>query len=204
MRHRLRRAASDLDYYRAQPLGWKHGAVIVWGGMRGVVTLAAAQTLPADTDQRALLVFVAFMVATISLLVQGFTLAPLVRMLRIPPDATAEPTRTERARLDGRLRSAAAEALREARAVRRDGEPFPPELVARVGPSLVEPPDDDTTALARDILELRLALIEVMRRRLVEISATGEFSTASLRHALAELDADQLSLELRIADEPGE
>lgn len=204
MRHRLRRAASDLDYYRAQPLGWKHGAVIVWGGMRGVVTLAAAQTLPADTDQRALLVFVAFMVATISLLVQGFTLAPLVRMLRIPPDATAEPTRTEQARLDGRLRSAAAEALREARAVRRDGEPFPPELVARVGPSLVEPPDDDTTALARDILELRLALIEVMRRRLVEISATGEFSTASLRHALAELDADQLSLELRIADEPGE
>ena len=204
MRQRLRRLASDLDYYRAQPLGWKHGAVIVWGGMRGVVTLAAAQTLPADTDQRALLVFVAFMVATISLLVQGFTLAPLVRMLRIPPDATAEPSRAERARLDARLRSAAAAVLRDSRAVRRDGEPFPPELVARVGPALVEPPDDDTTALARDILELRLALIEVMRRRLVEISATGEFSTASLRHALAELDADQLGLELRIADEPGQ
>ncbi len=203
MRQRLRRIGSDLDYYRAQPLGWKHGVVIVWGGMRGVVTLAAAQTLPAGTDQRALLVFVAFMVATMSLLVQGFTLAPLVRLLRIPPDATAEPTRAEQTRLDARLRAAAAEALRDPRTLRRDGTPFAPDLVARVGPALIEPPDDDTTALARDILDLRLALIEVMRRRLVEISATGEFSTASLRHALAELDADQLSLELRIADEPG-
>ncbi len=204
MRQRLRRIGSDLDYYRAQPLGWKHGIVIVWGGMRGVVTLAAAQTLPTGTDQRALLVFVAFMVATMSLLVQGFTLAPLVRLLRIPPDATAEPTRAEQTRLDARLRAAAAEALRDPRTLRRDGTPFAPDLVARVGPALIEPPDDDTTALARDILDLRLALIEVMRRRLVEISATGEFSTASLRHALAELDADQLSLELRIADEPGD
>ena len=46
MRARVARALSDLDYYQASPLGWKHGTVIVWAGMRGVVTLAAAQTLP--------------------------------------------------------------------------------------------------------------------------------------------------------------
>jgi len=40
-----------------------------------------------------------------------------------------------------------------------------------------------------------------MRRRLEQMSHSGRFSTAALRHALAELDADQLSLELRLDDE---
>ena len=48
MRSRVTRALGDLDYYQASPLGWKHGTVIVWAGMRGVVTLAAAQTLPSE------------------------------------------------------------------------------------------------------------------------------------------------------------
>ena len=40
-----------------------------------------------------------------------------------------------------------------------------------------------------------------MRRELTLISHDGRYSTAALRHALAELDADQLSLELRIDGE---
>ena len=63
MRTRVTRALADLDYYQSSPLGWKHGTIIVWAGMRGVVTLAAAQTLPRETPGRALLVFVAFLVA---------------------------------------------------------------------------------------------------------------------------------------------
>ena len=43
--------------------------------------------------------------------------------------------------------------------------------------------------------------VEAMRRRLNELSSGGEFSTPALRHALAELDADQLSLELRLGDQ---
>jgi CPA1 family monovalent cation:H+ antiporter len=40
-----------------------------------------------------------------------------------------------------------------------------------------------------------------MRRRLDELSHGGSFSSAALRHALAELDADELSLQLRLDDE---
>ncbi|KEP73861.1 sodium:proton antiporter, partial [Microbacterium sp. SUBG005] len=61
MRTRISRTMADLDYYRDTPLGARHGSVIVWAGMRGVVTLAAAQTLPVDTTQRPLLIFVAFL-----------------------------------------------------------------------------------------------------------------------------------------------
>ena len=44
-------------------MGPKEGTIVVWAGMRGVVTLAAAQTLPDDTPSRALLVLIAFVVA---------------------------------------------------------------------------------------------------------------------------------------------
>jgi NhaP-type Na+/H+ and K+/H+ antiporter len=42
--------------------------------MRGAVTVAAAQLLPSGTPHRSLLVFIAFAVATLSLLIQGGTI----------------------------------------------------------------------------------------------------------------------------------
>ena len=89
----MRRRVADIDYYLDESLGWREGTIVVWAGMRGVVTLAAAQTLPADTPSRAMLVLIAFVVAVGSLLVQGGTLPWLVRWLlpvRDPGDTVAE------------------------------------------------------------------------------------------------------------------
>jgi monovalent cation/hydrogen antiporter len=89
-RTRLRRGLADLDYLAAKPLGVREGSVVVWAGMRGAVTVAAAQTLPETTPQRSVLVLVAFLVATVSLLVQGGLLPVLVR--RVLPAPPPEPT----------------------------------------------------------------------------------------------------------------
>ncbi|RRQ27640.1 sodium:proton antiporter [Rhodococcus sp. Eu-32] len=77
-RTRIRRGLADIDYFLAAPLDWRDGTVVVWAGMRGAVTLAAAQTLPEDTPARSLLVLVAFLVAVGSLLLQGGTLKRVV------------------------------------------------------------------------------------------------------------------------------
>ena len=77
----LTRRLADIDYLAAQAFGWREGVVLVWAGMRGAVTLAAAQSLPADTPQRSLLVLIAFVVAAGTLMVQGSTLGWLVRLL---------------------------------------------------------------------------------------------------------------------------
>jgi CPA1 family monovalent cation:H+ antiporter len=202
MRARIARALNDLDYYQASPLGWKHGAIIVWAGMRGVVTLAAAQTLPRDeTDDRALLVFIAFAVAAGSLMLQGFTLPWVVRLLRLDRPGDDSLDKAEQSALDDELRDAAATALSDPALRRRDGTAFPGELVAVVGSRMVDPPDDRDDLPTRDLLELRVAMIEAMRARLNELSSGGGYSTPALRHALAELDADQLSVELRLDDE---
>ncbi|HYJ48518.1 MAG TPA: sodium:proton antiporter [Microbacterium sp.] len=201
MRTRVTRALADLDYYQSSPLGWKHGTVIVWAGMRGVVTLAAAQTLPRDTPERALLVFVAFLVAVGSLMLQGFTLPWLVRLLKLEGSGRSGPSAEEQRRLGDEMRLAAASGIASGGLVRRDGSAFSAELLDTVGSRMTQPPDDDVSARAKDVLELRLALIGAMRVRLNALSRDGTFSTAALRHALAELDADQLSLELRLDDE---
>ncbi len=199
-RARISRAMADLDYYQASPLGWKHGTIIVWAGMRGVVTLAAAQTLPAH-DDRALLVFIAFLVAVGGLMLQGFTLPWLVRLLRLDQGDDEGVDRDDQKSIDDELRQAAASALVRPDLRRRDGTEFPPGLAEKAGSRLTSPPDDEVSTLARDFLELRLAMIAAMRTRLLELSSDGAYSTPALRHALAELDADEISLQLRLDDD---
>ncbi|WP_072806423.1 cation:proton antiporter [Rhodococcoides yunnanense] len=77
-RTRIRRGLADIDYFLAAPLDWRDGTVVVWAGMRGAVTLAAAQTLPEDTPARSLLILIAFLVAAGSLLLQGGSLERVV------------------------------------------------------------------------------------------------------------------------------
>ena len=87
---RIRRRGADLEYYRDEPLGLREGAVIVWAGMRGAVTLAAAQTLPAQAPNRPFLLLIAIMVAAGSLVVQGLTLPWVVRVVEPSMEGPAD------------------------------------------------------------------------------------------------------------------
>lgn len=64
---------------------WRYPAVISWAGMRGVVSLAAVEALPADLPRRDLLVFLTFVVIVATLVLQGLSLPWVVRRLRLPP-----------------------------------------------------------------------------------------------------------------------
>ena len=86
---RITRALADIDYFLRRPLGWREGVVVVWAGMRGAVTVAAAQSLPEDTPQRSVLVLIAFAVAGLSLLIQGGTIGWVIRRITPKSDADA-------------------------------------------------------------------------------------------------------------------
>ena len=83
LRRRYARQRADLEQLRAETMDWRSGVILGWSGMRGVVTLAAAQSIPGDTPYRPQLVLVAFIVAVVTLLLQGSTLPALIRALRI-------------------------------------------------------------------------------------------------------------------------
>lgn len=81
---RVNRASADADFLLSERLGWRGGVVLAWSGMRGAITLAAAQTLPEDTPYRAELILMAFVVAVATLLLQGSTLPIVIRWVKIP------------------------------------------------------------------------------------------------------------------------
>ena len=71
---------------------WQYVTVVSWAGMRGVVTLAAALTIPATTrsgefPHRDLIVFLAFCVIAVTLIGQGGTLPWLINRLNVRRDA---------------------------------------------------------------------------------------------------------------------
>ena len=74
---------------------WKAKLVIAWSGMRGAVSLAAALALPLSTDagtrfpDRNLIIFLTFGVIFATLVVQGLTLEPLIRVLDLEDDGLA-------------------------------------------------------------------------------------------------------------------
>ncbi|MDG9716592.1 Na+/H+ antiporter [Streptomyces sp. DH24] len=69
---------------------WKGPAVTSWAGMRGVVSLAIAFSVPLTVHggepfpQRNLILFLTFTTVIGTLVVQGLTLPPLIRLLKFP------------------------------------------------------------------------------------------------------------------------
>ncbi|MXN87492.1 Na+/H+ antiporter, partial [Burkholderia sp. 4812] len=62
---------------------WKAATVMGWAGMRGVVTLAIALSLPDAMPGRDLILVAAFAVILVTVLLQGTTIGPLIRLLKL-------------------------------------------------------------------------------------------------------------------------
>ncbi|MGR4882054.1 Na+/H+ antiporter [Streptomyces sp. LARHCF249] len=83
MSERIRTREPDTD--------WKAPVIVGWAGMRGVVSLAIAFSVPMSVPHRNLILFLTFTTVIGTLVVQGVTLPPLIRLLRLPPrDLQAE------------------------------------------------------------------------------------------------------------------
>jgi len=129
------------------PLSWRETVVVWWAGMRGVATVALALAIPTTVDgggafpARERMLFIAFAVVLVTLVLQGITLPALVRLLGVRAGAL-DTDRTE-SELIERAAQAAAEALN-----RMHGEfsvevwdrlnAFPTDLLVRLSPQLAE------------------------------------------------------------------
>lgn len=83
--------------------GWKGPLLIGWAGMRGVVSLAAALSIPVYMDngalfpQRNLILFITFTVILLTLVVQGLTLPLVIKWVNMEdPDNHLSPAEQEK------------------------------------------------------------------------------------------------------------
>ena len=230
LRTRVTRAIADIDYLTDQPLKARDGVLLVWAGMRGAITVAAATTLPTDTPNRSLLVLIAFVVAAGSLLVQGGTLPWLVRRLGLARQTTSGADMRD---LVMQINQAAAAVVLDPELRRADGTPYDDMVLTRTQESVrrhaplkasgsaqeARGTDEETVQeeyeeelaeaaskeydpddLSSQVRELRVTMIEAQRAELLRLRSMGTVSSQVLTRLLRVLDADQLSLELRSPD----
>ncbi|OKL49592.1 hypothetical protein BSR29_01140 [Boudabousia liubingyangii] len=210
LRRRVDRAMADLRYYQEARLGYRDGVVMIWSGMRGAVTLAAAQTLPLNTPHRAFLLVTAFLVASMSLILQGGTLGWVIKWVK--PSENQPCTRAERQALV-RILCDAAEAV-----------PAPAGLAEALGPqdaALLNNARGGAVALATRLfdalnqnqrpriskeiaeqaIEYAVAITHAQRLALLKVRSAGNLDSQLLTDTMNSLDANQISLELRIHPE---
>jgi len=90
------RAIDRREVQRARRADWRMRLIGGWSGMRGSVSLAAALALPATIDSgdpfpsRSLIIYLAFAVIFVTIVGQGLTLGPLIRVLGIEDDGAEE------------------------------------------------------------------------------------------------------------------
>ena len=173
------------------------GLVSSWAGMRGVVTLAAALTLPDETPLRAELVVIALVVTVGTLLLQGLTLPRLARALDVRGPDPREDALVEATVLGAttgaglRLIEADPTADPAAVAAIRD------QASARVNRSwerlgTLGPGDDETPSEAH--ARLRTVMIREERAELMRIRDEGHVDHAVLSAVLGQLDAEETAL----------
>ncbi|HEX4723823.1 MAG TPA: Na+/H+ antiporter [Pseudonocardiaceae bacterium] len=182
---------------------WRVPAVVSWAGARGVVPLAAALSIPLVTDDgsalphRDLVLLLASAVIVITLVVQGFTLEPLVKRAGIavaPADLHHEQTlaRLHLARAglahleqlaDLELASdVALDQLRRRLTARID----------RIEADSAEEPSGEPTLAAYQAL--RRDVLSAQRVELSRLFAAGTISDATRRRLLRGLDLEEAGL----------
>jgi CPA1 family monovalent cation:H+ antiporter len=197
---RITRRLGDIDFFEAENFGWRGGVVLAWSGMRGVVTVAAAETLPEDTPLRPQVILIAFVVAGTTLLAQGLSLPWVIRSLRIPGDDPAA-DRSEYGRLVGELSAKAAEALEDPGLTLPDGSRYDDDVLTRVHDAVksritfTEPDDEGRSINPRDqYRELMLAVIAAERVGLLAARDEGRYSSRTLGRAQRALDVMEANL----------
>jgi CPA1 family monovalent cation:H+ antiporter len=170
--------------------------------MRGIVTLAAALALPAGSPgfpHRDLIVFSAFCVVLTTLVLQGFTLRPLLRFLSLGEDRTVERevgvARAETARAALRAleqngqASSAADALRSEYRARLHAEESPEAHRA-------EAQSDEA------LVELQLKAVEAQREALNVLRARQVIGDDAFHVVEEEIDLMELTADARVRPSP--
>lgn len=201
-RHRHDARENDLAAERDQVLGWRDAVILGMSGMRGVVTVAAVQTLP-DDRYRSGLVLIAYIVAILTLLSQGLTLPFVARRIR-PPDDEAVDHRAEIAELRSKISRAGSEAVdRAVEASRSRIAPGVVDALKEAAETHTGRMDewgsgalDDPRSRLRQFHELRERSLSAQRAALRHERDRGEYSSDAVAFVGRTLDSEELQLRL--------
>lgn len=179
------------DAHNPQPKPTRKGLFLVsWTSMRGIVSLATALALPTMLDNgqpfpyRNEIILITMVVIMMTLVVQGLTLAPIIRRFNFEPEHTHhDETRLARREATRRSAETLEDLSREPWADPKDVVALRAELADRVRMS-----SSEGGSYSRR--RLRISMINSERRLLVRLRNEGTISDEVLRELEQELDFD--------------
>ena len=205
----LKKNTTDLSTTENETENWKNTLIIAWTGTRGVISLAAALALPlllADGTafpKRHSIIFLAFVVIFITLVVQGLTLPLLIRLLKIKPQ---DNTLAEEKELQLSIASNTINYIEEELAETLDQQSkdqlkkkyemlladFTKEL--RRHKKAKRNDEELTTAPLDPRQSAELSIRKFQRELLLKLHKEGEYSDAVIRNIEREMDIEELKL----------
>jgi CPA1 family monovalent cation:H+ antiporter len=185
---------------------WKNVLIVAWTGTRGVVSLATALALPLTLESgaafphRSLILFLAFAVIFVTLVVQGLSLPILIRLLKVKTQLHTEEERDLRLLLATNVISFIDHELSDSiddqvkSQVRRPyteiTRKLSKELKNNSSENRVVYPEGDRSTLA----DARKEIHQFQRQLLINFHKSGTFNQSTIRLLEKELDYEELQL----------
>lgn len=184
--------------------GWKAPIVFGWAGMRGVVSLAAALSIPVliqagqPFPYRSLILFITFVVILITLVFQGLTLPWIIRKVNIEDRYTVIPEAQQEIIIQKKMASYTLQYLEE----KYDGDirtnqhlaNLHSKLKADVGFFNRELNETNNNNSLKDYQQIYLEVLENQRNVLDQMNHKAEFDEELIRKYLALVDLEEFKI----------
>jgi CPA1 family monovalent cation:H+ antiporter len=182
---------------------WKTVFLVAWSGMRGVVSLASALAIPltlagAAFPHRNLILFITFIVILFTLVLQGLSLKPLIRILNI---TTNEKESEKLQALSLRIRLAESvlsyldtnypEETQNNETYKRVRDRYERMIEITKRKLEMQEAEEEENSFIPQYREMLLELVHIRRRELNYVRHKGEFNEELIREREWELDLEE-------------
>jgi CPA1 family monovalent cation:H+ antiporter len=192
--------------------GWKGPMIFGWAGMRGVVSLAAALSVPLLIDEgqafpyRNLILFITFIVILVTLVLQGLTLPWLIRKLNLE-DNSLIPQQKQEVIIQKKIAQYSLQYLNEKHDGKLAGNEHLNNLHARLKIDMkllnqeLENTDRTNENALRNFQSIYLELLEHQRKLLNEMNRRAEFDEELIRKYLSLIDLEEFKIREKLLKE---
>lgn len=195
----LRRPLAHLIGRGAAPPSPRESFLLSWAGMRGVVTLAIALSLPEEMPGRDLTLAAAFAVILVTVVLQGGTMGPVIRWLGLDRAVHVDMAHLTEGQAGALIDAAQLEAVK-ARAYGADGSLIHPRLLeqytyrATIAERFAAAPQDFTGG-RESHYDVILAAIAAGRVELLKLHRAGRIHDDLLHYLERDLDLQEIAAE---------
>ena len=186
--------------------GWRNPLILGWAGMRGVVSLAAALSIPLLISEgqpfphRNLILFITFIVILVTLVFQGLTLPWLIRKVEPGDKSTTIPEHEQELIIQKKIARASLQFLEEKYGKDRVQNEHLDNLFARLQIDLrsldqvLEESNDTKENSSKSYQSIYLDLLEQQRLFLNKMNRLAEFDEELIRKYLSLIDLEEFKI----------